>query len=107
MKRFFIELLISSIVVFITRQISDTYTSGGIAGILSVYVTLFIQELNKRLKESDYYKVKKETKKIRKELKELKRKSKALDEIQKITKKYNLELTKAIIDNKETLIIKE
>lgn len=106
MKRFFIELLVTFIVVFITRQISDTYLCGGIAGILSVYVTLFIQELNISLKESNYYKVKEETKRIRKELKEVKRKSKALDKITKITKKYDLELTRTEFNNEKVLLIR-
>lgn len=106
MKRFFIELLITFIVVFITRQISDTYLCGGIAGMLCVYITLFIQELNIRLKESDYYKVKEETKRIRKELKEVKRKSKALDKIINLTKKYDLEINKAEFNNEKVLMIR-
>ena len=106
MKRFFIDLLITFIVVFITRQISDTYLCGGIAGILCVYITLFIQELNIRLKESDYYKVKEEAKEINKKLKEVKRKIKALDKIINLTKKYDLEINKAEFNNEKILIIR-
>ncbi len=105
MKKFLIEFLINFVIVCITRIISDTYICGGIAGILCVYVTLFIQELNIRLKESDYYKVKEETKRIRKELKEVKRRHKALDEIIKLTKKYDLKVTRAEIQNEKAILI--
>lgn len=106
MKRFLIEFLITFVIVCITRIISDTYICGGIAGILMVYSALFIDEFYKRLKESDYYEVKKETQKFRKELKELKRKNKALDQIHRVTKKYDLELSRDKLNNENILIIR-
>lgn len=44
MKRFFIELLITIIIVFISKLISDTYLCGGIAGITYVINQLYDEE---------------------------------------------------------------
>ena len=54
MKRFLIEILITSIIVFITRKISDTYICGGIAGIISTYIYLVVDEILKRLEDTEF-----------------------------------------------------
>lgn len=52
MKNFLIDFFITFIIIFITRGISDTYISGGIAGILSFGNYLYICNLFK-YKEED------------------------------------------------------
>lgn len=71
-----------------------------------VYSALFIDELHKRLRESDYYKVKEEIKKNNIQLKEVKRKSRALDKLIKLTQKYDLDLRKSELNNENILIIR-
>lgn len=51
MKKFLIDFFITFIIIFITRGISNTYISGGIAGILSFWISLYIDDLYKKLKE--------------------------------------------------------
>lgn len=47
-----------------------------------------------------------EAKEINKKIKEVKRKSKALDKIINLTKKYDLELTRAEFNNEKVLLIR-
>lgn len=51
MKKFLIKILIAFIIVTITNLISNTYLSGGIAGILTTCSSIFIDELYKRLEK--------------------------------------------------------
>ncbi len=57
MKKFLIKILIECIIAFvivsITKAISNTYLCGGIAGILTIYSTVLVDEFYKRLEESE------------------------------------------------------
>lgn len=106
MKRFLIEILITSIIVFITRKISDTYICGGIAGIISTYIYLVVDEILKRLEDTEFNEAFKKAKENNKEIRKIKRKIKVLDKIMKIAKRYDLEITRAENENDKLLIIR-
>lgn len=98
MKKFLIECLIATIIIFITRKISDSYIIGGVTGILVAYVYEAINRLEKTLIENDYFKIKEETKK-------LERKNKALQKLLKLANKYDLKLTRAELGNKKVIVV--
>lgn len=106
MKRFLIEILITSIIVFITRKISDTYICGGIAGIISTYIYLVVDEILKRLEDTEFNEAFKKAKENNKEIRKIKRKIKVLGKIRKIAKRYDLELTRTEFNNEKVLLIK-
>lgn len=96
--KYLIEFLILLVIISITRIISDTYISGEIAGMLCIYFFLIINKIQEMLKENDYYETKEKNKRAMQRLK-------AFNEIIKLTRKYNVELTRAEINNKKVLII--
>lgn len=51
MEKFIIKIVIELIIILVTRNISYTYICGGIAGILTVYSSITVDEFYKRLEK--------------------------------------------------------